>query len=31
MVFMQHELATHEPTWTWTGDVPGKKQKKNKD
>lgn len=23
MVFMSHELMTHEPTWTWTGDIPG--------
>lgn len=22
-VFMAHELLTHEPTWTWTGDLPG--------
>lgn len=22
-VFMSHELLTHEPTWTWTGDLPG--------
>lgn len=23
MVVMSHELMTHEPTWTWTGDLPG--------
>lgn len=22
-VIMQHELATHEPSWTWSGDLPG--------
>lgn len=22
-VFMQHEVATHEPSWTWSGDLPG--------
>lgn len=22
-VFMIHELHTHEPTWTWSGDLPG--------
>ncbi|XP_055685736.1 BAI1-associated protein 3 [Lutzomyia longipalpis] len=22
-VFMCHELATHEPTWTWCGELPG--------
>ena len=22
-VFMSHELATHEPTWTWSGELPG--------
>ncbi|XP_030373043.1 BAI1-associated protein 3 [Scaptodrosophila lebanonensis] len=23
MVFMQHEVTTHEPSWTWCGDLPG--------
>lgn len=23
MVLMSHELLTHEPTWTWSGDIPG--------
>lgn len=23
VVFMQHELATHEPTWSWSGDIQG--------
>lgn len=23
MVFMQHEIATHEPSWTWNGELPG--------
>ncbi|XP_055846829.1 BAI1-associated protein 3 [Episyrphus balteatus] len=23
MVFMAHEVSTHEPTWTWTGELPG--------
>jgi BAI1-associated protein 3 len=23
MVFMVHELQTHEPSWTWSGDVAG--------
>ncbi|XP_075161228.1 BAI1 associated protein 3 [Haematobia irritans] len=23
MVFMQHEVATHEPSWTWNGELPG--------
>lgn len=23
MVFMQHEVNTHEPSWTWCGDLPG--------
>lgn len=22
-VMMSHELSTHEPTWTWSGDLPG--------
>lgn len=22
-VFMAHELSTHEPSWTWSGDLPG--------
>lgn len=22
-VMMSHELSTHEPTWTWGGDLPG--------
>ncbi|XP_037939126.1 BAI1-associated protein 3 [Teleopsis dalmanni] len=22
-VFMQHEVSTYEPSWTWTGDLPG--------
>jgi len=22
-VFMQHEVTTHEPSWTWCGDLPG--------
>ncbi|XP_037880919.1 BAI1-associated protein 3 [Glossina fuscipes] len=22
-VFMQHEIATHEPSWTWNGELPG--------
>ncbi|EDW68736.1 BAI1-associated protein 3 [Drosophila virilis] len=23
LVFMQHEVTTHEPSWTWCGDLPG--------
>lgn len=23
MVFMQHELNSHEPKWSWNGDLPG--------
>ena len=23
MVFMAHEISSHEPSWTWTGDLPG--------
>lgn len=23
MVIMSHEMQTHEPTWTWSGDLPG--------
>jgi BAI1-associated protein 3 len=23
VVFMQHELLTHEPTWSWSGDIQG--------
>lgn len=23
MVFMKHEVATHEPSWTWNGELPG--------
>ncbi|CAD7082875.1 unnamed protein product [Hermetia illucens] len=23
MVFMAHELSTHEPSWTWNGELPG--------
>jgi BAI1-associated protein 3 len=23
VVFMQHELLTHEPTWGWNGDIQG--------
>ncbi|XP_002012102.3 BAI1-associated protein 3 [Drosophila mojavensis] len=23
LVFMQHEVTTHEPSWTWSGDLPG--------
>jgi BAI1-associated protein 3 len=23
MAFMSHELVTHEPSWTWSGDIPG--------
>lgn len=22
-VIMSHELSTHEPTWTWSGELPG--------
>jgi BAI1-associated protein 3 len=23
MIFMQHELSTHEPSWSWSGDIQG--------
>lgn len=23
MIFMQHEVATHEPSWTWNGELSG--------
>lgn len=22
-VFMSHEISTHEPSWTWSGELPG--------
>lgn len=22
-VMMSHEISTHEPSWTWSGDLPG--------